>query len=288
MTTRTLYVCFTMDCEQVGAHQGGPSNWDLGERAMRGYCEALLGHGLTATLFVVPAAAARHRILLQELAAQSIEIGLHFHPQDHGHADFLGAFTAEEQAHMLTPAIDAWSQAMGCLPTVFRPGNFSANDATFPTLASLGFLAGSVSCPRRTFVEVRANWNGAPLDPHFAHPANRLLTGSLPLLEVPVTVDPESMLWGGRTPLELRLEMVDGRAHGYTLRKSITRQQQAGQGCIVLTALTHNIFDYSDPREFRRQVLDDVVVEMRRAADALVLQPGTLQGLRQIYLEATA
>jgi peptidoglycan/xylan/chitin deacetylase (PgdA/CDA1 family) len=316
MTSCPLYGCFTMDCEQVGANQGGPASWELGEHAIRGYCETLLSHQLTATLFVVPQVATRYRPLLQQLAGQGIEVGLHFHPQDHGYPDFLGAFTGEEQAEMLRPAIEAWSQAMGRAPRVFRPGNFSANDATFPTLAGLGFLAGSVSCPLRNFVEARANWGGAPLDPHFTHAANRLLSGNLPFFEVPITVDPESIMWGGRTPLELRLEMVDGRAHGYTIRKSIARQQppcenracpelaegglpQTGQrraevpgNCtgVVVTVLTHNIFDYSDPREFRRQVLDEVVAEMRRAAEAGVLEllPATLLGLRQTYLEAAS
>lgn len=287
MDTHSLYVCFTMDCEQINerASQGGPDTWELGERAIRGYCETLLEHNLGATLFVVPQAAERYRNLLLELAGHGIELGLHYHPQDHGYPDFLGAFTAEEQARMLGEAMDQWSQALGRTPLVFRPGNVSANDATFPVLVRLGFLAGSVSVPLRNFLEVRASWVGAPLDPHWTHQANRLLPGSLPFLEVPITVDWESSMWGGRTPLELRIEMVDARAHGFTVRKVVERQLGAGQAP-VLVPMTHNIFAYDDPAEFRRQVLEGIMAEMSHTAQrhGLELQPVTLLQLRDMRL----
>lgn len=290
MNSNELYACFTMDCEQINelAHQGGPTTWELGERAMRGYCETLLRHGLGATLFVVPQAAERYRTTLLELAEASIELGLHYHPQDHGYPDFLGAFTAEGQERILGEGMDQWSQTLGLAPHIFRPGNFSANDATFPTLVQLGFLAGSVSLPLRNFIEARANWAGAPFDPHFAHRANRLLPGDLPFLEVPVTVDWESVMWSGRTPLELRIEMVDARSHSYTIRKAVKRQLDAGQRSPLLVACTHNIFDYGDPAEFRRQVLDGIVAEMRHAAElhGLTLRPTTLLGLREIMVES--
>ncbi|MCC7355332.1 MAG: polysaccharide deacetylase family protein [Anaerolineae bacterium] len=282
MDNNLLYTCFTMDCEEVGANQGGPVTWEYGERAIRGYCETLLGHGLGATLFVVPKAAERYADMLREMAQVGIEVGLHYHAQDHGYPDYLGAFSAEEQEKMLREGTDQWSQAMGFAPRVFRPGNFSANDATFPTLVHLGFVAGSVSCPLRNFVEAKANWVGAPLYAHYAHKANRLLAGDLLFYEVPVTVDWESVMWGGKTPLELRIEMVDARNHGYTVRKAVKRQLEAGSRQSSLVATTHNIFDYASPAEFRRQVLDGLVAEMQRAAEmnGLRLRPATLVGLR--------
>jgi len=283
MNSNALYTCFTMDCEQVGANQGGPTTWELGERAIRGYCEALSSCSLGATLFVVPLAAERYRTTLLELSEDGIELGLHYHPQDHSYPDFFGAFSGKEQQKMLREGMERWAQALGLAPRVFRPGNFSANDATFPTLVRLGFLAGSVSCPLRNFIEARANWPGAPFDPHFVHRSNRLIPGDLPFLEVPLTVDWESVMWGGRTPLELRIEMVDARAHGYTIRKAVKRQLDAGRRPPVLVVSTHNIFDYGDPAEFRRQVLDGIVAEMQHAAelDNLTLRPITLLGLRE-------
>jgi len=290
MDSSELYVCFTMDCEQIDdlAYQGGPATWELGERAILGYCETLASFGLGATLFVVPQAAPRYRSTLLQLADTGIEVGLHYHPQDSGYPDFLGAFTAGEQESMLREAIDQWSQVLGRAPHVFRPGNFSANDATLPTLVALGFQAGSISLPLRNFVEARANWTGAPFDPHFTHRANRLLAGDLPFLEVPVTVDWESRMWGGRTPQDLRIELVDARAHGFTIRKSLDRQLSSGQQPL-LVIYTHNIFDYSDPGEFRRQVLDGVLAEIQPAAELhhMPIRPITLLGLRARMLETS-
>ena len=193
MNSNELYACFTMDCEQIDelAYQGGPVTWELGERSIRGYCETLLEQGLRATLFIAPQAAERYRTTFLELAGAGTELGLHYHPQDHGYPDFFGAFTSEEQDQMLREAMDQWSQALGLTPFVFRPGNFSANDATFPTLVRLGFLAGSVSLPQRNFMEARANWVGAPFDPHLAHRANRLLPGDLPFLAEAIAPHPQ-------------------------------------------------------------------------------------------------
>ena len=260
--TRTLRVCFTMDCEQVAAHQGGPPTWEYGERSIRGFCEALLAQGMGATLFVVPVGAEKYRAALADLAGAG-------------------------QSHMLSEAKVQWTQALGREPLVVRPGNFSANDATFPVLAGLGFLASSASCPLRNFIDAKANWTGAPLDPHFTHAANRLLAGDLPLFEAPLTVDWESFMWGGRTPLELRIEMVDARAHGYTVRKAVKRQLDSGIPESVLVVLTHSVFDYSDPAEFRRQVLDGLIAEIRRTAELheIAVRSTTLLELREIHLE---
>jgi peptidoglycan/xylan/chitin deacetylase (PgdA/CDA1 family) len=286
MNNNALYVVFTMDCEQVGANQGGPIDWSLGERAIQGYCQTLLDHNLTATLFLVPQAAERYYQALRPLVEAGVEVGLHYHPQDHGHADFLGAYTYQQQYEMLDKAVRAWKKAMGQKPKVFRPGNFSANDATFPVLEALGIVAGSVSCPMRNFTEVRANWAGAPLDAHFAHQANRLLAGELNFFEAPLSVDWESIMWGGRTPLELRLEMVDSRAHGFTIRKIIERQIKTGV-LPHLVIMTHNVFAYGDPAEFRQQVLSGVIKEIERAARAATLTPRgvTLQELRDRWMQ---
>jgi peptidoglycan/xylan/chitin deacetylase (PgdA/CDA1 family) len=287
MSRNKLCISFTMDCEQINdlAFQGGPATWELGDRAMRGYCSTLAEQGFQATLFVVTQAAHRYRSTLLDLHKDGVEVGLHYHPQDNGHDDFLGAYTAEEQEQMLSEAMQQWSDTLGFQPLVFRPGNFSANDATFPTLLRLGFLAGSVSLPQRNFIEARATWVGAPFDAHFAHPANRLLCGRMPFLNVPPTIDRESMVWGGRTPLDLRIELVDARAHGYTIRKALERQLDAGLQPL-LCVYTHNIFDYGDPHEFRRQVLDGILVEIRRAAEQheLAMEPITLLDLRQRLL----
>ena len=207
-----------------------------------------------------------------ELEDWGAELGLHLHPQDYGYADYLGGYTLEEQKNMLEEACTLWSEALGKRPQSFRGGNFSANDATFPALAGCGFRQGSLSVPGRSFTRVKSNWAGGSMQPYHAHPANRLLAGALDFLEIPVTADWESVMWGGLTKLELRLEMVDARSHGFTIRKNVDRQLDAGVEHPYLLALTHNIFDYSNPAEFRRQVLDGVLDEIDRYAGEKELQ----------------
>lgn len=265
-----LSVLFTMDCEARKdlATEGGPETWDDARRSIGGFCEALAAHGFRPTLFVVPFAAEALAPFLRDMGRAGAELGLHFHPQDHGYPDYLGGFPADAQRRMLAEAVARWSEALGRAPASFRSGNFSANDATFPVLAELGFRQGSCSVPGRSFTRVRSNWAGAPMDAYRAGAANRLVPGSLDYVEVPVTADWESTMWGGLTKLELRIEMVDARAHGFTVRKNVERQKAAGAAHPYLCSLTHDIFDYSDPKEFRRAVLDGLVGEIRGCAAA--------------------
>ncbi len=265
-----LSALFTMDCEARKdlATEGGPETWDDARRSIGGFCEALAAYGFRPTLLVVPFAAKELAPFLREMARAGAELGLHYHPQDHGHRDYLGGFDADAQRSMLGEAADRWTDALGTAPASFRSGNFSANDATFPVLAGLGIRQGSCCVPGRNFTRVRSNWAGAPMDPYRASAANRLVEGSLDYVEIPVTADWESVMWGGLTKLELRIEMVDARAHGFTVRKNVDRQVAAKAPHPCLCSLTHDIFDYSDPAEFRRRVLDGLVAEIRSCADA--------------------
>ena len=286
-----LDVLFTMDCEATAefSSEGGPPSWESAEKAITGYCELLLEKGLTPTLFVVPRAAERLGPVLLKLERLGAELALHFHPQDHGYADYLGAYTYDEQMQMLAIAGDAWSAALGRWPKSFRGGNASANDATFPALAELGFKQGSLSIPGRNFTRVRSNWPDSPMRPYRTNRANRLIPGDMDFLEIPITVDWESVMWGGLTKLELRVEMVDARAHGFTIRKSIDRQLGEGFENPYLVILTHNIFDYSDLNEFRRNVLLGIIGEIENHARQreLIIRGHTVSGYNNtVFKEA--
>ncbi|MEN6316329.1 MAG: polysaccharide deacetylase family protein [Clostridiaceae bacterium] len=267
---KKLNVIFTMDCEAINglASEGGPRDWDFCKRSITGYCETLLKKNIRATLFVVPFTAEKHRGVLLELERTGVELALHYHPQDHGYKDYLGAYDGEQQLSMISEASDIWTQAIGKKPESFRGGNMSANDYTFPVLECLGFKQGSLSMPERNFTRVKANWKGSPMYPYHTNKANRLIEGNLEFLEVPVTVDWESVLWGGLTPLELRIEMVDARAHGFTIRKNIERQLISNYSMPYIAVLTHDIFDYSDKGEFRSQVLEGIIDEIERCAES--------------------
>lgn len=264
-----LDVMFTMDCEAIAqmSKEGGPVDWDICKRAMEGYCDTLLQKGLKPTLFIVPHTAQHAASVLLELQKAGAELGLHLHPQDYGYDDYLGGFNYEEQYSMLQEACDRWSNSLGQMPKSFRGGNFSANDHTFGVLYELGFRQGSLSVPGRNFTRVKSNWAGGMQQPYHTSRANRLIKGKMDFLEIPVTTDWESVMWGGLTKLELRIEMVDSRAHGFTVRKNIDRQLTGGIEDPYILAMTHNIFDYTNKSEFRRQVLDGVIEEIDTYAE---------------------
>ena len=66
-------------------------------------------------------------------------------------------------------------------------------------------------------------------------------------------------MWGGAHPQELRVELVDAKNHWYTIHKNVVRQIETDIPVRYIKALTHNIFDYSDPRDFRRETLLGVI-----------------------------
>lgn len=287
---KNLYAIFTMDCESIRGYgtEGGPPGWEFSKKAITGYCELLLKEGLSPTLFTVPYTAENQSKILLDLEKEGVEPALHYHPQDHGFNDFLGAYNRKRQIEMLKEAKKQWSDAIGKNPVSFRPGNFSANDHTFPVLEKLGLKQGSVSCPDRNFTMARSNWKGASLYPHYAHSANRLIEdGDMDFLEVPVTADNECVMWGGLTPLELRVEMVNTKDHGYTIRKAIDKQMKLGIKMPVLVVITHNIFDYSDPEEHSTKVLQSMVDEMKRYSEikGLNLKGPTLNEYHRIFNE---
>ena len=130
---------------------------------------------------------------------------------------------------------------------------------------------------------LRAVWTGAPKDAHFAHRANRLLIGDSDFLEVPITVDWESMIWGGQTPLDLRVGAVDARSHSFTVEKNVRRMLADQTSIKTICAFTHNYFDYSNIAEFRRETLDGMIGSIRASAAryGLPVRGVTLKQLRQ-------
>ena len=48
-----------------------------------------------------------------------------------------------------------------------------------------------------------------------------LLSGGLDFVVIPQTIDPDSRMWGGKTPLDLRVELVDAKNHWYTIHKAV-------------------------------------------------------------------
>lgn len=280
-----ILVCWTMDCE---ATQRAVNDVELGERALRGYVELIAEAGLRTTLFLLPKDARMYAGWLRDHARQGLEIGLHYHPQEEGHPDFCGAYTADEQRAMYADAVNEFADALGFEPRIFRTGSFSANDATFPITAELGFTSCSHSAPGRNMPQLRSNWVNAPAHVHFAHPANRLLEGGLDLVEVPVTTDPDSMLWSGGHPQDLRVELFDAKNQRYMIDKILGREKARAQPVKAIVTLTHAVFDYTDEADFRRQTMVQMIADFSELAEThgTHLVPATIGEIAQAYREA--
>ncbi len=188
-------------------------------------------------------------------------------------------------------ALEQFADAVGFVPKTFRTGNCSANDATFPVTQELGFTSCSHSMPGRNLPGLRSNWVNAPLSVHSTHRANRLLEGDMDLVEVPVTTDPDSMLWSGGHSQDLRVELFDAKNHRYMIDKILSREQARPPGRVrTAVILTHNIFDYSDPGDFRRQTLQQMIRDFEQLADRkrLDLIPSTIGAAARTHRLAAA
>jgi peptidoglycan/xylan/chitin deacetylase (PgdA/CDA1 family) len=285
MPASKVHICWTLDCE---ATQRAVNNAELGRHSLRGFVEVVRNAGMKVTLYVLPSDARAYSLLLRQLADEGIEIGMHYHPQEEGHADYCGAYTADEQRAMYADGLRQISDVLGFRPLSFRTGSCSANDATFPVTADLGFTSSSHSMPGRNMVNLRSNWVRALAHVRYAHPANRLLEGGLDLVEVPLTTDPDSMLWAGGHPQDLRVELFDAKNQRFLIDKVIAREKARPQPVKAIVTLSHNVFDYSDPHDFRRQTLEQMLIDCMALADRheVALKPATISEIATDFRKA--
>lgn len=277
-----LFFNFFTDCE---ATQPAVNDVALGERATRGIAEVLESHGLRGTFHVLPGDAKASAGMYRELRGRGHEIGLHVHPATDGYAEFLGIYGPDEQRKILRDSYDRFAQSLGFKPETICIGYGSTNDHTYGVLYDIGFRHGMTSMPSRVLPECASVHAGAPLDIHYAHRYNRVLVGDLDYVEIPVTVDPDSRMWGGKHPQDLRVELVDAKNHWYTMNKSVQRQAQQNVPVKMLRAITHNVFEYGDAKDFRRQTMDAMIRGAREIAAkaGLELVGATAQQIADAY-----
>jgi peptidoglycan/xylan/chitin deacetylase (PgdA/CDA1 family) len=257
MEKTNFFISWSIDCE---ATQHSVRDPELGERGSAGFADVLEEFQLKATFFVTPGDIESRPALYRNLGDRGFEIGLHLHPADVGFAEFMGVMGPEEQRRAIVIARQRWSQAMGTVPRAFCMGYGSANDFTYGILEEAGFTHGQISIPGRRLPECACVWEGAPLYVHYANRYNRLLTGDMDFVEVPHTIDLTSYMWGGRHPQDYRVELVDAKNHWYTAHKSVMAQIGNSKVPIkIIRGVTHNTFDYSDPLNFRRETLRDMI-----------------------------
>ena len=281
----TLFFSIQIDCEST---QHAIRNPALGERAIRGLGDVFAETKTLGTFFVIPGDIEAHTAIYKELAKQGHEIGLHIHAADQGYGEFLGDQGPDLQRKIIDEAADQFAQAMGRRPLTICPGYFSANDFTFGILEELGFTHGAVSCPTRNLPQCAAVWSSSPLDPRYPHRFNRMLNGDVDFVDLPPTVDPDSRMWGGAQPLNLRVELVDAKNHWYTIDKAVRRQLEQNTPLKQIHADTHNVFDYSDTRNFRRETYVGMVNAARQIAERgkLTFQAATLAEVAAAFRKA--
>ena len=281
-----FYVCWSIDCESC---LPGVNDVALGQRAIAGFCEILEQRNWRGTLFVMPEEIEHMAELLGRMHQGGHELGLHVHLDTADNARrYLGEYSFDEQLELFSNALDAFQRLLGMKPASIRPGYGSANDATFAAIAGAGFTQSSASFPGRKMTELSSNWAGAPLFAHYANPCNRFLEGGLDLVEFPISVDWETMVWGGIHPQDLRVEYTDAKNHGFTIRKIMKRQIDEDLPLKVLLPFTHNIFDYSDKANFRSETMQsmaDEIDKIGRKYDARTLGT-TLKEAGQAYRAA--
>ena len=277
------YLTFTMDVERIAERSptGGPESWEQSERAIRGFADVLSRHDMVATLFITPETAAQHTSLFFELEQRGFELGMHLHPQsfrDNAYREHLGGYTYDDQLEILSLARADWADALGRECEAFRPGHFSGNDATFKALNDSGFRQGSVSPPEREAPKLRAVWRGADPDAHHVHPAFRLIPGDLEFYEVPMTVDPDIRTWGGVSAQEFRIEWGTADELLSVVAKRVDDLVERDVPVKTLVSITHNMFEFEDPDDPHRQVLEGVAERIQEVIEraGLKMVPATL------------
>ncbi|MDD5598847.1 MAG: hypothetical protein PHV82_12940 [Victivallaceae bacterium] len=259
-----IFFDIQVDCE---ATQHAIANPGLGKKAIMGLGEIMVETGTKGSFMVIPSDMRAHAAIYRELEQQGHEIGLHVHPADQGYEEFLGVYGFDMQVKILKEAVAVFSDCMGRVPLSFTPGYGSANDSTFPALEALGLKQGLVSVPTRDLPECACVWGHSPLGCHYPHRYNRCLTGNVDFVDVPATIDPESRMWGGKHPLDLRVELVDAKNHYYTIEKALRRQLAEDSPVKYIKTATHNTYDYADKNNFRRETLYAIIKAAEKICD---------------------
>jgi hypothetical protein len=187
----------------------------------------------------------------------------------------FGGLSAEEQHALLSEAGAIWTDAIGHKPLYFRPGTYSANDAMYGVLSSLGYEGGSCSAPGRVLPEMQAIWTGAELDPHRANAVFRQTAGDLDFVNVPQSMDMSRLLEGRigrRMYADLRPDVDWPGQYGAawsTIATNILAQTMARNPAVgTIGCQTHNHYEYLDPESAQVQRLRAMLGEVRKACDA--------------------
>jgi hypothetical protein len=281
---KAIKVVLTMDCEPTTAtsHPAatGPSDWTMGENAVRGYVEVAAEYGLPITFFIHPEAAVAQSKMFRELESGGACLGLHMHPWKyslwrHEGRKFMahyGGLSLAEQEELLAESSAIWADSIGHRPYYFRPGTFSANDSIFRALAAQGFRGGSCTAPGRLIPEMQAIWSGGQPDAHRANGNFRQALGDLEFANLPLSADFSKILNGpaGRNMYaDFRPDVDWPSQYGVsyrTIAKNIVGQvRERAPAVPALCTITHNHYAYRDTSDSVYRRLRVMLDEMMAA-----------------------
>lgn len=287
MMSNKLHFTIKIDCEST---QPAIQDAELGRRSIQGFADVLEAADCKGTCYCIPSEVEANGDVYRDLRNRGHEVGLHVHAADLGYEEFLGIYGPDEQREVVRRSTDMFEQAMGYRPEGICLGYGSSNDYTRLVLHELGYRHGATQIPGRVLPECASVAAGAPLEPHYAHRWNRVLTGDLDFVEIPNTVDPDSRMWGGKHPQDLRIELVDAKNHYYTILKAVKRQLDGDRPIRVIVGCTHNIFEFGKPGDFRRETLEGVIQHTKRIAEEHELAFASMPEIEMaaLYREAVA
>jgi hypothetical protein len=137
--------------------------------------------------------------VFNDAARHGAELGTHLHGEFiEPMSDINAAKTAmmqnsyprEVEAEKLRNLTDLFVRKFGYQPTSFRAGRFGIGRHSLPILAELGYTVDSSVAPFTHFRDEggEVSFYGAPVQPYFPDRNDFLRRGSMPILEVPVTI----------------------------------------------------------------------------------------------------
>ncbi len=281
-----LHIICTMNCEPIPNRmvREGPRTWEVSARAIEGFCTRLVNAGFPPTLFLAPDCIDQHTPMLEEAGSRGVELGLFVHPPNIGEGQFkrcLGTYNIEEQRAIIDYSAEWFADALGVRPRSFRSGRASASDTTYKVLYELGFRQGSISEPGSRRPLIGADWEDAQAQAHYVDPTNRLRSGSLQFLEVPLTTDPTQLMAGG-LPFELVIESGPFETHHrLVIEQHLRRLADEDAPFRTLCIGTHNTIDYYRGDERNIRTLDELLTYLETLAESYDLVPCTLAGAHE-------
>lgn len=194
---RRLFLHCGVDCEPLSDRSpacGGPSSWEVSEKAIRRFVEIFTERGMLEGLAFnpTPEAGRAHSELFRELRRQGLEIGIQPNVPGFRFPKYkydLGYYDLQTQRRIIGEALEDFESALGFRPLTYLPCCGSRNEHTNKLLIEYGFKVLRHATSGRYFSNRpdRCTIGMFPF-PHWAS-EHHIVAGFLRLYVVPTTGD---------------------------------------------------------------------------------------------------